>query len=221
MAANAQTQLVVGMSSSGHDWEGVWVREEKPGFDMGAPHNALAAFVKAGRVPAGARCLVPGCGRGYDVALLAAQPGCFAVGWDLAPTGVRTAEAYLRTTGVTAYRIEQADFFTHPAEAFDFVYDYTFFCAIAPAMRPAWGARMAALVKPGGLLFCLQFPLGVYAGRADDDYATGPPFRLDTAFYDAVLCPAFELLESAPIDPALSPPRRAGHERVALYRRLP
>ena len=45
-----------------------------------------------------------------------------------------------------------ADFFAFDAEGgFDFIFDYTFFCALPPSMRGAWGKRTAELLKPGGL----------------------------------------------------------------------
>jgi hypothetical protein len=35
-----------------------------------------------------------------------------------------------------------------------------FFCAIPPAMRPEWAKRYSELVRPGGVLITLMFPIG-------------------------------------------------------------
>ena len=228
------------------NWEGIWSAGLLPGtaFDMARPHLLLEQRVLANEVassstttakllPQGARCLVPGCGRGYDVVLLARSPAVkIAVGLDYAPSGAAAAEAYVRGTGAdpARFRIDCADFFTYKPSSedgdssdarFDFVYDYTFFCAIPPARRGEWGAQMAALVRPGGHLFCLQFPLADLPGRAPNDFTVGPPFRLTPAMYDAVLDlgRTFEVVESGEIDPALSHPRRVP-ERFAIFRRL-
>jgi len=37
-------------------------------------------------------------------------------------------------------------------------------------MRPAWAKRMAELIRPGGILICLMFPISNHVG--------GPPFAL-------------------------------------------
>ena len=44
-----------------------------------------------------------------------------------------------------------------------------FFVAIPPEMRPVWAKQMNKLVKPGGYLISLVYPLDPYV-------ETGPPF---------------------------------------------
>jgi len=55
---------------------------------------------------------------------------------------------------------------------FDLIYDFTFFCAMDPSMRPQWALRMAQLLGPSpqGNLICLEFPTTKEAS------AGGPPF---------------------------------------------
>lgn len=81
------------------------------------------------------------------------------------------------------------DFFNFdlPSDGKKFIlaYDYTFFCAIPPAMREAWGKRYAELVSTGGVLLCLIFPI-------DGDRAGGPPYSVSADAYRAVLEPAFK-----------------------------
>jgi hypothetical protein len=76
-------------------------------------------------------------------------------------------------------------------EKFDVVYDYTyvnhqtthmlfsdrvfrFFVAIPPNTRPAWGSQMCKLVKPGGYLITLVFPI-------DEPKLEGPPFMVSSS----------------------------------------
>ncbi|KAL4958543.1 thiol methyltransferase [Aspergillus filifer] len=59
------------------------------------------------------------------------------------------------------------------AEKFDLIYDYTFLCALHPNRRQGWAERMAELLRPGGLLVCLEFPM------YKDSEAPGPPWGVN------------------------------------------
>ncbi|OCK74852.1 hypothetical protein K432DRAFT_468068 [Lepidopterella palustris CBS 459.81] len=61
---------------------------------------------------------------------------------------------------------------------FDLIYDYTFLCAMHPNMRRLWEKRMAELLKPGGLLICLEFPLW------KDLKSPGPLWGLKGVYWD-------------------------------------
>lgn len=67
------------------------------------------------------------------------------------------------------------------AGEWDVIYDYTFLCALPPAFRTKWAARMKGLLKPGGLLICLEFPL------YKDPATGGPPFGLTSEVYRGLL----------------------------------
>ncbi|KAL4944564.1 hypothetical protein BDV06DRAFT_220190 [Aspergillus oleicola] len=56
---------------------------------------------------------------------------------------------------------------------FDLIYDYTFLCALHPTRRPRWAERMAELLRPGGFLVCLEFPM------YKDPEAPGPPWGVN------------------------------------------
>lgn len=69
----------------------------------------------------------------------------------------------LSLTDLLPARSEAADFFAFPLPSnkpFSFAFDYTFFCALPPLWREKWGNRYAEVVRPGGLLVCLAFPIG-------------------------------------------------------------
>ncbi len=59
-------------------------------------------------------------------------------------------------------------------------YDYTFFCALHPDMRPDWAAAWARFLKPGGILKCLIFPV-------EPERQTGPPWHVDPQIYESLL----------------------------------
>jgi methyl halide transferase len=105
-------------------WEGRWERQET-GWDIGRPYTPLARMIAAGEIPTG-RALVPGCGRGHDVASLAA-PDRHAVGLDFAPTAVAEARAHTATAypdKAPFLEFAAADFFTYaPEQPFDVVFE--------------------------------------------------------------------------------------------------
>lgn len=196
-------------------WDKVWQKQITP-WDRAAPSPALldtlaqrSGILGSSKRTTGARkkALVPGCGRGYDVLLLASY-GYDAYGLDVSPTALQAAARvrdeqgndegkYPLANGVKDRgRIEfvEGDFFADEflekslgaagkgEEAkFDLVYDYTFLCALPPAWRPRWSKRMAELVKKDGHLVCLEFPLH------KDPKTSGPPHGLSSQLYVELL----------------------------------
>ncbi|KAL4910300.1 hypothetical protein BDW74DRAFT_173758 [Aspergillus multicolor] len=61
---------------------------------------------------------------------------------------------------------------------FDLVYDYTFLCALHPTQRPHWASRMAELLRPGGMLICLEFPM------YKDPALPGPPWGVNGVHWE-------------------------------------
>ncbi|KAF2435499.1 S-adenosyl-L-methionine-dependent methyltransferase [Tothia fuscella] len=146
------------------------------------------------------KALVPGCGRGYDVYLLAAF-GYDAYGLEGSKHAIEACEGLreeLKTKDEYAVRDEKngkgevkflfGDFFqgeweTNGAGAgdFDIVYDYTFLCALEPSFRPKWSHQMSRLLSPTGKLICLEFP------TYKDPSTGGPPFALPPQVYEMLL----------------------------------
>jgi SAM-dependent methyltransferase len=68
---------------------------------------------------------------------------------------------------------------------FDFIFDYTFFCALSPSMRNAWGRQTSLLLDPEtGQLLTLIFPI-----TPEEDAEKGPPYRVSVADYRKALEP--------------------------------
>ena len=86
---------------------------------------------------------------------------------------------------------------------FQFVYDYTFFCALDPSVRPQWAEKMAAVVAPGGELCTVIFPIGEKEG--------GPPFRVSFDDYKSLLSAVgFECVQLELLPPELCHKGRDG-----------
>jgi len=206
------------------DWELIWKNGINPGerFDIGTSHPVLNRLMNEGKIPLG-DALVPGCGRGYDVALLS-QNQRKVIGLDMSQTCVEESNKYLKSvlSDDANAKVLCEDFFDHKG-SYSFVYDYTFLCAILPERRGQWAEKMASLIEKGGSLLTMQFPLSYYGTIHPKgeplDYTRGPPFLLTKALYDDLLSDAFEKIEAADVPEEQSEIRRKGVEAYALWRR--
>ena len=187
-------------------WQSMWNQGISVGqaFDTGTPSPALIRELKDGRVPLG-RALIPGCGRGYDVYALAA-PGREAFGYELAEDAVK-ATADCPTKGdclaMENAKFRKGNFFDlDELDKFDFIYDYTFLCALDPSVRVDWARKMSALLVPGGILMTLIFPI-------IDVKEGGPPFKVSLQLLEDLLVPqGFKKLECQLLPPELCHPGR-------------
>jgi len=142
------------------------------------PAPPLAQFLRSHPLApqAPGRVLVPGCGRGHEVALLA-DLGFSAIGLDFSGEALREAR---RLHGEARDTLQwlQADLFDRQAlEAAGLtpgsligIVEHTCFCAIDPALREDYIATACRLLAPGGWL------LGLFWCH---DRPGGPPFGSD------------------------------------------
>jgi SAM-dependent methyltransferase len=167
----------------------------------------------AGRVPTGLvrwlatqrrgqRVLVPGCGSGYEVQHFADH------GDDV--LGIDFSEPALERARKLALPVRQVDFFALDAAPFDVIYERTFLCALPRSRWTEWSARIAELVRPGGLLAGFFF---------FDDNERGPPFGISMARLHELLDASFTLAEDEPISAQESVPVLAGKERWQVWTR--
>ncbi|EMC92114.1 hypothetical protein BAUCODRAFT_276548 [Baudoinia panamericana UAMH 10762] len=194
-------------------WDDLWKKSFTP-WDRDKPSPALVDTLnQKGDILGGAlmqngeqsqqksrkRAFVPGCGRGYDVLLLASY-GYDAYGLDVSETALEKANQLVNDPSlVTTYPVRdgdvgrgsskfvKADFFADGflsetgGGSFDLIYDYTFLCALPLDMRPRWAKRMSELLSPEGHLVCLEFPLGKALSTG------GPPHGVQRELYEQLL----------------------------------
>jgi len=206
----------------------MWKRDGglKPGqyFDACKSSRVLLDLIQEWKVKYGDQnegmpdALVPGCGRGYDVSEFA-KIGFNALGLDISQTAVKAAEEYneseMKRSGVSAWKgsakFSTDDFFTLEGRKFDIIYDYTFLCAIEPSMRKPWVTRMKKLLKPGGELITLIFPIESREG--------GPPYAMSIDLVKNLLEPegfVCEYLE--PVPEEKSHKGRGGKEALGRWK---
>ncbi|TFK67583.1 S-adenosyl-L-methionine-dependent methyltransferase [Pluteus cervinus] len=200
-------------------WDECWKINLTP-WDVGQSQPPLQDVVECGEIPfpTQGRILVPGCGRGYDVIYLATKLNSNAFGLDISETAHQAAKTHLASVGElpegssVTYKIQ--DFFEFrvaESERFDLVYDYTFFVAIPPPKRPQWGEQMAALIKPGGYLITLVYPI-------DPPVSHGPPWFLRPDHYDGPLGSNFvKVLDKVPEN---SLPSHVGRDHIMVWKRV-
>ncbi|EAS30608.3 thiol methyltransferase [Coccidioides immitis RS] len=201
---HGQTRLIKhfetrAVENHGDGWSLLWDTDNSDLWDRGKPSPALIDLIEERRdlfspfTIDGKRkkALVPGCGKGYDVVMLALH-GYDVYGLEVSATGVSVAQEYAKNelANPQSYNfgssweewqeagevtIIHADFFKSGWEGmikFDVIYDYTFLCALHPSMRRQWASRMVDLLSPTGQVVCLEFPLW------KDPSLPGPPWGL-------------------------------------------
>lgn len=192
------------------DWDECYKKGEVF-WDKGAPAPAMKQYLERHAVHG--RALVPGCGRGHEVAL-AVEHGLDAMGLDISPTGVEEARArYPRI----AERFVRGDLFDPPAEmrgAFDVVLEHTCMCALPPSMRADYRRGIDLALRCGGLLIGVWF-----INPALDPGEEGPPFPCSVDALTALFAKNYEIVEDYVPDVAF--PGREGRERVRVLRRVP
>ncbi|GJE84638.1 S-adenosyl-L-methionine-dependent methyltransferase [Phanerochaete sordida] len=204
-------------ADSERGWDNAWKVDLTP-WDAGQSQPPLRDLLKSGllQLPATGRALVPGCGKGYDAPLIASSTGLDTLSIDISPTAVQQARDYvakLDLPSTATVHFEQRDFFSlgeSEDEKFHLVYDYTFFVAIPPERRSEWGQVMRRVVRPGGYLVTLVYPI-------DPPVDTGPPFFVRPEHYINVLGDGWE--KTLDKIPEVSLEHHKNRERLVVWRR--
>lgn len=190
------------------DWDELY-RKGEVFWDRGQPSPPMRQYLTR-RAPRG-RALVPGCGRGHEVAL-AVEHGLDATGLDIAPTGV--AEARARYPHL-AERFVVGNLFDPPPElrgAFDLILEHTCMSALPPSLRPDYRRGIDLTLKPGGLL------IGVWFINPDRDPGhEGPPYTFSVEALTSLFADGYEIVEDYVPDIAF--PGRENRERLRVLRR--
>jgi len=203
-------------------WDDAY-REERDGWDMGSPTPVFADlidrhgmdfsplgtedFARLGQTP---KVLIPCSGRGYD-ALLFAEHGWKVTAVDFAVEPMN----WLRTESERAkldVEILQEDMFTlgrsHP-EYYDLLVEYTCVCAIDPERREEFVQFSSDVLRPGGVVMALLFPV--------DGRPGGPPFSIDVEDFKRQMSTAFDCVHESTPETSVKP--RLGRERLLVWKK--
>ena len=189
-------------------WQHIYDTERLP-WDMGTATPVFQRLIENGAFPHG-KVLVVGAGSGHDARLFA-RHGFDVTAVDFAPGAIATMRAAAEPTAPVDIR--QADLFELPEEfsaAFDYVLEYTCFCAIDPEKRPSYAAAIDQTLRPGGQIIALVLPIRGGPG--------GPPFQASPDEYIALFTERdYSLvLREMPAD-SIGP--RLGNEELVILRK--
>ena len=183
-------------------WQARYATPGRTQWDAGCITPPLRAYID--QLPAGAqpRILIPGAGRAYEAEYLHRRGFRHVVVADLAPAPL--ADLAARVPDFPAENLWLTDFFAlDTTEQFDLLLEQTFFCALAPAQRPAYAQQCAHLLRPGGRLVGLLF-------ETEFTGAIEPPFGGTRAEYRAYFEPYFSFIHFDTATNSL--PARRGRE---------
>jgi len=141
-------------------------QEKRTGWDLGQPAPPFVDLLNQPTAPKPGTMAVLGSGYGYD-AVLFAEHGFEVMGFDYAPSAIATANKMAQ--GKKAQFRQQDIFELVPefANSFQYVLEYTCFCAIQPNLRSQYVELVANLLQPKGELIALFWT---------HDRLGGPPF---------------------------------------------
>lgn len=193
------------LANSPHFWDNLYKESQFP-WDLGGPTPVFQRLVQ-GQIFKPGKMLVLGAGRGHDAHLFA-RYGFEVTAVDFSAEAVGLIGQFNDPN----YPIEiiHADFFSLSGKwdsLFDYILDYTSFCAVLPARRAEYADMVARLLRPGGRYIILAFPIGTRSG--------GPPYVLQPdAIIELYAGRGFRLqMRESPLDSA---PDRQGFEELLV-----
>ena len=190
-------------------WE-VDYERKTDGWDLGGPTPVFKRLAMSGRFKPG-RMIVPGAGRGHDAREFA-RHGFQVTAIDFAPHAIHEMK---RLSDPNApIEILQHDLFALPSElnnSFDYLLEYTCFCAIDPKRRTEYADLVTRLLKPGGTYIDMAFPL--------DGRAGGPPFSVSADEVMKLFVERrFKLLSREKPEDSIKPRRHA--EELFIFQKI-
>ena len=186
-------------------WEQRW-HEQNTGWDIGYASPPLTTYAD-GFPNKDAAILIPGCGSAHEARHLLQSGFCNITLLDISPTAIEGVRGQFQF-GPAVKTVVQ-DIFEHSG-TYDLILEQTFFCALPPGQRLAYGAKMASLLAKGGIL------AGVLFNR---DFETpGPPFGGNEAEYRPIFEKFFTIRKMQPCYNSI-PPRQNAELFIELVKR--
>jgi SAM-dependent methyltransferase len=196
--------------NSPHKWDENY-EQGTDGWDLGGPTPVFKRLISSRQLIPG-RMIVLGAGRGYDAREFA-RHGFQVTAVDFASQAVE--EMHRLASPEAPVEILQYDIFTLPDslnDSFDYVLEYTCFCAIDPKRRAEYADLVTRLLKLNGIYIDLAFPL--------DGRKGGPPFAVSVKeVLDLFQARGFKLISrDKPVDSVKS--RRHAEELLLFQKNI-
>jgi SAM-dependent methyltransferase len=171
------------------------------GWDLGGPTPVFKRLASSKRFKPG-RMIVLGAGRGHDAREFS-RYGVNVTAVDFSAYAVEQMRKLADTQAPII--ILQHDIFTLPSElngSFDYLLEYTCFCAIDPNRRSEYADVVTKLLKPDGIYIDLVFPL--------DHRKGGPPYAVtESEIFNLFQSRGFKLISREKPEDSVKPRRHA------------
>ena len=176
-------------------------------WDIGAPTPILSHYLKKNNI-LGKACVL-GYGNGHDVIELS-NYGADVHAVDFSSQAIKNLQE--KITKENSIELIEEDIFNLSdmhTDSFDFVYEYTCYCAIDPNRRVDYFDMAYNILKSGGLLFGIFIPLDKDIYNED-----GPPFGVSVDQILELTQNRFKVIENSFSQYSIEP--RAGRERLII-----
>ena len=190
-------------------WEDIYLADDT-GWDLNGPtpvFEHIAESLEPRRL-----CII-GCGRGYD-AIMFAKKGFDVTAVDFAPSAISALNELIKEQAVNVNAVQRDIFSLVPEfhRSFDYIIEQTCFCAIHPIRRGEYEVLVKGLLKPGGRLIGLWFPL-------DKDLKEGgPPYGTTIDEVKSVFNVGWEIEKEEFPDLSIEP--RKNREKLIIFKRI-
>jgi SAM-dependent methyltransferase len=155
-------------------WDKRFAEGDTP-WDRGAANPQLGIWLVTGALKP-CRILVPGCGSGHEVAVLALAK--FEVtALDYSPEAIARTRKRLDAEGLKATVVEADALAWQPEKPFDAIYEQTCLCALYPDQWRDYADQLHRWLAPNGKLYALFVQMlrdGAARGAIE-----GPPYHCD------------------------------------------
>lgn len=201
---------MVSQVSTQEFWQSLY-EAGRTGWDLGGPTPVFRRLLDNQRLAPG-RMVVIGAGRGYDARLFA-RNGFQVTAIDFAPAAIRAMHE--RSDPSAPVAIVSGDIFDLNSVLhgqFDYVLEYTFYCAIDPQRRGEYAATIKTLLRPGGRFVGLAFPLD----SGQRDAYDGPPYPVNPDELVALMERRGLVLKHREIPPDSVRPRLGREELIIM-----
>ena len=180
-------------------------------WDIGAPTPILSHYLKKNSI-LGKACVL-GCGNGHDVIELS-NYGAEVHAVDFSSQAIKNLQEKItkenRIVLIEEDIFNLSDMYT---DSFDFVYEYTCYCAIDPNRRVDYFDMAYSILKSGGLLFGIFIPLDKDMYNED-----GPPFGVSVDQILELTQNRFKIIKNSFSQHSIEP--RAGRERLIILEKI-
>lgn len=153
-----------------------------------------------------------GCGRGYD-AIMFAEKGFDVTAVDFAPTPISELNklAIQKSVIITTVQDDIFSLVEKFPDTFDYVIEQTCFCAIDPNRRKEYETLVRTILKPGGKLVGLWFPLD----KSQEE--GGPPFGTTIYEVKSIFNSGWKIEKEN--FPSQSVEPRKGREKLIIFKK--